>query len=96
MARVEEILVDGIGGVAVTGGVVRIELQQLSSLAQASEAPEMQTAVRIAFSIETLLKLNQALGAILTNLESRGVLTKTGSEQAVDSGKKKVTKPWTP
>ena len=36
MAKVEDILVDGIGSVAVTGGVVRIELQQLASLAQAS------------------------------------------------------------
>lgn len=88
MAKVEEILVDGIGGVAVTGGVVRIELQQLASLAQASEAPQMQTAARLAFSIDTLLKFNQALGALLANLESRGVLTKTAADQTPDSGKK--------
>lgn len=88
MVKVEDILVDGIGGVAVTGGVVRMELQQLASLAQASEAPQMQTAARLAFSIDTLLKFNQAVTALLTNLESRGVLTKTGSEQPVDAGKK--------
>ena len=88
MVKVEDILVDGIGGVAVTGGVVRIELQQLVSLAQASEAPQMQTAARLAFSIDTLLKFNQVVGALLANLESRGVLTKAGSEQAVDTGKK--------
>lgn len=88
MVKVEDILVDGIGGVAVTGGVVRMELQQLASLAQASEAPQMQTAARLAFSIDTLLKFNQAVTALLTNLESRGVLTKTGSEPTVDAGKK--------
>ena len=92
MAKVEDILVDGIGSVAVTGGVVRIELQQLASLAQASESPQMQTAARLAFSIDTLLKFNQAVSALLANLESRGVLTKTAADKVSDEDKKAGTK----
>ena len=95
MEKVEDILVDGLGGVAVTGGVVRMELQQLVTLAQAAEAPQMQTIGRLAFSIDTLLKVNQAITALLANLESRGVLTKSGqnaAETAVSTDKSKATK----
>ena len=52
----------------------------------------MQTAARLAFSIDTLLKFNQAVSALLANLESRGVLTKTAADKVSDAGTKAGTK----
>ncbi len=74
MAEIREVLVDNIGHVAVTGGIVRLDLERLSTLRGSTENPSFEPAVRLAFSLDTLIKLNQAITATLNGLESKGVI----------------------
>lgn len=87
----KDLVVDNIGGVAVTGGIVRVELQRLARLSGSSENPEFEPSIRLAFSIDTLIRFNQAISATLSGLESKGVVKKNeGAGDRPQAAKKSV------
>lgn len=89
VSGVNDLLVDNVGHVAITGGIVRIELQRLATLQGSSESPTFETSARLAFSLDTLIKLNQAITTTLANLESKGVVKRNDPKAADGGGAKK-------
>lgn len=87
-----DILVDQFGAVAVTGGIVRLEMMCLEKIQGASENPKFESMGRLAFSLDTLLKLNQAISATLAGLESRGVVKRNDSSESQKKGAPSGTK----
>jgi hypothetical protein len=89
VSGVNDLLVDNVGHVAITGGIVRIELQRLATLQGSSESPTFETSARLAFSLDTLIKLNQAITTTLANLESKGGVKRNDPKAADGGGAKK-------
>lgn len=69
-----ETFVDGIGNIAVQGTFARLELTQLEKLPAAGETPAFQVSERLVMGIDTLLRLHQALGQIVQQMEQKGII----------------------
>ena len=70
----KEIFVDGIGNVAVQGTFARLELTQLERLPASGETPVFHVNERLVMGIDTLLRLHQALGQIVQQMEEKGII----------------------
>ena len=70
----KETFVDGIGNVAVQGTFARLELTQLERLPASGETPVFQVSERLVMGIDTLLRLHQALGQIVQQMEQKGII----------------------
>lgn len=66
--------VDGVGGVALTGGVGYIEFTRFTEMPQGKGEPKMASSHRVSMSLDTLLRLHQALSGATQQLEERGVI----------------------
>lgn len=66
--------VDGVGGVALTGGVGYIEFTQFTQMPQGKGEPKTAPSHRVSMSLDTLLRLHQALSGATQQLEERGVI----------------------
>jgi len=80
----EKIHVDGVGGVALAGGIAYIEFTQFSELPQGKGSPKSATSHRMSMSLDSLLRLHQALNGAAAQLEERGVIKK---REATDKAK---------
>ena len=86
----KETFVDGIGNVAVQGTFARLELTQLERLPAAGETPVFQVSERLVMGIDTLLRLHQAIGQIVQQMEQKGIIQqKEGSAKNDAESKKK-------
>ena len=80
----EEIYIDGIGNVAITGMVIRFDLMVLDP-SQRYDKNQPQPAVRqrVVMPIDGFLRAVQTLGATLPQLEKIGVIKKGQKPESV-------------
>jgi hypothetical protein len=71
---IEKIHIDGVGSVAMSGGVAYIELSQFEELPTGKGDTKVVPSHRISMSLDCLLKLHQALSGVTQQLEERGVI----------------------
>lgn len=72
---VEDKFFDGVGNVAVLGGVARVELTRVKELgAGADNKPAQQVDMRLVMPMEAFLRLHQAMGQIVGQMEEKGVV----------------------
>lgn len=83
----EKIHIDGVGGVAMSGGVAYIELSQFEELPTGKGDTKVVPSHRISMSLDCFLRLHQALGGVTQQLEQRGVIKKRNEVE--DSQKRK-------
>ena len=73
---VEDKYFDGIGNIAVQGAVARVELTRVVSIAQSKEGNQQEVDMRLVLPLDALLKMYQALGQIVGQMEEKGVVKK--------------------
>lgn len=84
----KETFVDGIGNVAIQGTFARLELTHLEKLPATGETPVFQVGERLVMGIDTLLRLHQALGQVVQQMEQKGMIQHK-AETPPPSAKKK-------
>ena len=80
--KLELFHVDGIGGVALSGGVAYIEFSQFTQLPRGKDEPKTAPSHRVSMSLDTLLRLHQALSGATQQLEERGVIKRRADAPA--------------
>ena len=70
------VFVDGIGNIAIAGGVARVELLSLEKVPAEGKAPSFELSGNLAMSLDTLLRLYQGLQQVAEKLEDKGVIKK--------------------
>ena len=84
-----ERIVDGLGGFSVVGGIVRFELLALKTLeGDLTSREAMEVSERLAMSLQTFLSMYQGLTRVVTELESKGVITRTPGAETPKNIKK--------
>jgi hypothetical protein len=83
----EDRFVDGIGTVAVQSSIVRLELLRAESLSSEPEQQKLVVSERLVMSLDTLLRVYQALTAAVQQLEERGII-----KRQIDNGQMEKTK----
>jgi len=74
---VEDKFFDGVGNIAVQGAVARVELTRVVTLnAEAGKAPAQEVDMRLVLPLDALLRMYQALGQIVGQMEEKGVVKK--------------------
>jgi hypothetical protein len=74
---VEDKFFDGVGNIAVQGAVARVELTRVVKLnAEAGKAPAQEVDMRLVLPLDALLRMYQALGQIVGQMEEKGVVKK--------------------
>lgn len=80
----KERVVDGLGGFSMVGGIVRFELLSLKTLeGDLSSREAMEVSERLAMSLQTFLNFYQGLTHVVSNLESKGVISRNPESAAV-------------
>lgn len=79
---------DGVGGVALVAGVGYVEFTQFDALPKGQDGAKATTSHRVSMSLDTMLRLHQALTGATTQLEERGVIKR--KEGAADGTDKKL------
>ena len=72
---------DGLGGIAVSGGVAVIDFTQFATLPDGKANPKMETAQRLSMNLDTMLRLHQALTGAVSQLEDKGVIQKKDAQK---------------
>lgn len=75
------VFVDGIGNIAIAGGVARIELLSIDKVPSEGKAPAFEVSGSLAMSLDTLLRLFQGLQQVADKLEDKGVIKKKESSK---------------
>lgn len=75
-AHVPEIYVDGYQGATYKDGIVKLNFFSLA-LDPATNASHREVVMRMALSVGTVMQVHQALGSLIGDLESKGVLRRT-------------------
>ena len=74
---VEDRFFDGVGNIAVQGAVARVELTRVVKLnAEDGKAPAQEVDMRLVLPLDALLRMYQALGQIVGQMEEKGVVKK--------------------
>ena len=72
---VEDKFFDGVGNVAVQGAVARVELTRLVELGGgADNKPAQQVDMRLVMPMDAFLRMYQAMGQIVGQMEEKGVV----------------------
>ena len=71
---IEDKFFDGVGNVAVQGGVARVELTRQISMGPSEEKPAQQVDMRLVMPMDAFLRMYQALGQIIGQMEEKGVV----------------------
>ncbi len=71
---IEDKFFDGVGNVAVQGGVARVELTRLISMGPSEEKPAQQVDMRLVMPMDAFLRMYQAMGQIIGQMEEKGVV----------------------
>lgn len=80
---VEDKYFDGIGNIAVQGAVARVELTRVVSIAQGAtkDANLQEVDMRLVLPLDALLRMYQALGQIVGQMEEKGVVKKRAESE---------------
>ncbi len=79
---VEDRFFDGVGNIAVQGAVARVELTRVVQLnGEAGKAPAQEVDMRLVLPLDALLRMYQALGQIVGQMEDKGVVRKRASPE---------------
>lgn len=68
--------IDGIGNIAIAGGVARIELLSIDKVPAEGKAPSFEVSGTLAMSLDTMLRMFQGLQQVADKLEDKGVIKK--------------------
>lgn len=72
---VEDKFFDGVGNVAVQGAIARVELTRLVDLGGGSDnKPVQQVDMRLVMPMDAFLRMYQAMGQIVAQMEEKGVV----------------------
>ena len=71
---IEDKFFDGVGNVAVQGGVARVELTRQISMGLSEEKPAQQVDMRLVMPMDAFLRMYQAMGQIIGQMEEKGVV----------------------
>jgi hypothetical protein len=84
---VEDKYFDGIGNIAVHGAVARVELTRVVSIDKgaAKDANQQEVDMRLVLPLDALLRMYQALGQIVGQMEEKGVVKKRSTERPESS-----------
>lgn len=74
------VFIDGIGNIAIAGGVARIELLSLEKVPAEGKSPVFEVSGNVAMSLDTMLRLYQGLQQVAEKLEDKGVIKKRESK----------------
>ena len=67
---------DSVGGIASGEGLVHIEMTQRKDFNESKKTPEFQVSERITVTINTFLRMHQAMGRVIAQLEEKKVIRK--------------------
>ena len=67
---------DSVGGIASGEGLVHIEMTQRKDFNQDKKAPVFEVSERVTVTINTFLRMHQAMGRVVSQLEEKGVIKK--------------------
>lgn len=67
---------DSVGGIASGEGLVHIEMTQRKDFDQKKDTPDYEVSERITVTINTFLRMHQAMGRVVSQLEEKGVIKK--------------------
>ena len=77
---VEDRFFDGVGNIAVQGAIARIELTRVLELTSGDgKSQEQAVDMRLVLPLDTLLRMYQAMGQIVGQMEEKGVVKKRSS-----------------
>ena len=82
--KIRNTFYDSVGGIASGEGLVHVEMLQRKDF-NTDKKPEFEVSERLTMTITTFLRMHQAMGKVIDQLEGKGVIKKR------DEGKK-VTK----
>ena len=88
---VNQVFVDGLGLIAGQGGTIRIELSQFQQLPQEGQTPELQVFERLVMSVDTYLRMHQAMGQVIEQMEKKGIIKKAIKEDIRSNKLESVT-----
>ena len=77
---VNQVFLDGLGLIAGQGGTIRIELSQFQQLPQEGQTPELQVFERLVMNVDTYLRMHQAMGQVIEQMEKKGIIKKAIKE----------------
>ena len=75
-----DLFVDGIKNVSVQGPIARVELANFSGLGSSDEDKLLVCSNRLVMPVETLIRLHQTTGQVIEQLETKGLIKKTGTD----------------
>ena len=79
---VEDKFFDGVGNIAVQGAVARVELTRVVAInGEAGKVPAQEVDMRLVLPLDALLRMYQALGQIVGQMEEKGVVRKRASPE---------------
>tara|TARA_B100000963_G_C22325672_1_gene536284 strand:- start:160 stop:399 length:240 start_codon:yes stop_codon:yes gene_type:complete len=67
---------DSVGGIASGEGLVHIEMTQRKDFNQEKKELEFEVSERITVTINTFLRMHQAMQRVVSQLEEKGVIKK--------------------
>ena len=67
---------DSVGGIASGECLVHIEMTQRKDFNQEKKKPEFEVSERVTVTINTFLRMHQAMGRVVAQLEEKGVIKK--------------------
>ena len=65
-----------IGQIVAGKGLVHIEMTQRTDFNQEKKTPEFEVSERVTVTINTFLRMYQAMGKVVTQLKEKGVIKK--------------------
>ena len=77
----QNIYADGIANIAMTDGVLRMDLVVLKQVNK--ENAETKTVAGLALSVPALLRIHEQLGKVIDGMVEQGLLTKRDSNEAI-------------
>jgi hypothetical protein len=78
---IEEKFFDGVGNIAVQGAVARMELTRITALGSGDKQPAQEVDFRLVMPLDGFLRMYQALGQIVGQMEEKGVIKKRSDEK---------------
>ena len=67
---------DSVGGSASGDGIVHNQMTQRKDINQDKKTPEFEVSERVTVTINTFLRMHQAMGRVVAQLEEKGVIKK--------------------
>ena len=72
---------DSVGGIASGEGLVHIEMTQRKDFNTENKEAQFEVSERVTVTINTFLRMHQAMGRVVDQLEEKGVIKKRGARK---------------